>query len=150
MTQGIGPRAWPPWRPVDLVLLVATTSIGLAVLATGWWGVSGTARLSHQLPWLNLAVAGLIVLGAGNGLWLMAGRRAIATRRRHLLDAWAHVEVATLEVHPNGSEPQPVWATGMTHYHRPTCQLVEGKGASAASVATHHRAGRQPCGMCRP
>jgi hypothetical protein len=133
----------------DLAVLYACTVGGLATLLVGWWGVSGTARLSHQVPWVVVGTAGLIVLGAGNGLWLLIGRRAVAERRRSLLGAFAAAPL-TASTHRNGAGPKPVWATGMQRYHRPTCQLVAGKATRSSSISAHHRAGRQPCGMCQP
>ena len=153
MTDPSSTRTLPPWRLPELLFLYVTTAVGAVVLAVGWWGTSGTAKLTHQIPWLCLAAGGLIVLGAGNSLWLLLGRRAVADRRRVLLAAFDALPVpAGPDAVPatDGAGPRPVAATGMGHYHRPDCQLVAGKAVRAATPATHEKAGRRPCGMCRP
>jgi hypothetical protein len=132
-----------------MVVLYAATIGGLATMFVGWWGASGTARLSHQIPWVVVAAAGLIALGAGNGLWLLIGRRAVADRRRALLSSF-EVPAPAEAVVTDGAEPRPVWSAGMQRYHRPDCQLVAGKTTRSATVAAHAKAGRQPCGMCQP
>ncbi|MDQ2651155.1 MAG: hypothetical protein M3Z03_16575 [Actinomycetota bacterium] len=154
MTERSSPRALPPWRLSEMLVLYGFTVASVVVMLVGWWGVSGTARLSHQVPWICVAVGGLILLGTGNSFWLLIGRRAVADRRRELLAAFAPFAADTgtaTEVHlRNGAAPKPVAATGMGHYHRPTCQLVQGKATRAATVAAHAKAGRRPCGMCEP
>jgi len=49
-----------PWRLADMLALYICTGIGFAILFVAWWGVSGTARESHQVPWVNVAVAGVL------------------------------------------------------------------------------------------
>lgn len=144
------PKLALPWRLADMLSLYAMAGVGFVALIVAWWGVSGTTRLSHQMMWVNVGAAGLLIVGAGNCLWLLAGRRAVGERRRLLLDRYEAVGGELEPPHTNGSGPKPVTVTGMRHYHRPGCQLVEGKATSAASVAAHRRARRHPCGMCNP
>ena len=150
MAERSSPRVMPPWRLADMLLLYVFTAIGFTILLVAWWGVSGTARLSHQVPWVSLAGAGVIVLGTGNSFWLLIGRRAVADRRRQLLTAFEAAAPLPEGAQPNGSGPQPVWSAGMQHYHRASCQLVQGKATSSDSLAAHRGAGRRPCGMCLP
>lgn len=142
-----------PWRFGEMLILYVSTAIGLTTIAATWWAVSGTTDQLEQVPWVNVGVGGLIVLGTGNCFWLLAGRRAIGARRRLLLDELTAVPAlpaAAEEQLANGAGPLPVWGAGMAHYHRPGCQLAVGKATVAASVASHERRGRIPCGMCRP
>ena len=53
---------------------------GLALLVAGWVAVSGRVTLADQAPYLNLALAGILLAGIGNALYLMATRRTLEQR----------------------------------------------------------------------
>jgi hypothetical protein len=158
VTEPVPSRALPPWRLADLAIVYVASFVGFALLAVAWWGASGTAKVSHQVPWVSVGAVALIVLGTGNVFWLLLGRRAVEERRRELLAPFAALaerdtaaDATEVAVEPTRTAgPKPVAAPGMGHYHRASCQLVQGKGAKAATPAAHQRAGRQPCGMCQP
>jgi energy-converting hydrogenase Eha subunit C len=57
---------------------------GLALLIAGWLAVSGRVTLAGQAPYLNLAMAGLLLAGIGNGLYIMATRRTLEDRLRRV------------------------------------------------------------------
>jgi len=59
---------------------------GLVLLALGWAAVSDKVRLADQAPYMNLAVAGLLLAGVGNALYLMALRRSLEQRLRTVHD----------------------------------------------------------------
>jgi hypothetical protein len=59
---------------------------GLALLVAGWVAVSGRVTLADQAPYLNLAMAGLLLAGIGNALYIMATRRTLEERLRHVHD----------------------------------------------------------------
>ena len=59
---------------------------GLVLLVLGWVAVSGKVTLSDQAPSLNIAVAGLLLAGIGNALYLMATRRTLEARLRRVND----------------------------------------------------------------
>jgi len=54
--------------------------VGVVLLALGWLGASGRVTLRAQAPYLNLAVAGILLAGIGNALYLMAQRRSLEQR----------------------------------------------------------------------
>jgi hypothetical protein len=54
--------------------------VGLLFLAAGWAAVSGQVTLRAQVPYLNLAVAGILLAGLGNALYIMALRRSLEQR----------------------------------------------------------------------
>ena len=139
-----------PWRLYDVLVVYAATALGFGLLVVAYWGASSTAEMSRQLPWVNVAIVGIMVLGTGNAVWLLNGRRAVGERRRRLV---ADPEMGDGE-HPGAVTSvvtdRPVAAAGMRHYHRPDCQLVAGKSVRATTLAQHRRARRQPCGMCQP
>jgi hypothetical protein len=60
--------------------------VGLALLVAGWAAVSGKVTLAGQAPYLNLSVAGILLAGIGNGLYIMATRRHLELRLRRIHD----------------------------------------------------------------
>lgn len=141
-----------PWQVSDLVVLYAGSLVGLVLVLFGWYGASGTARLSTQLAWVNAATGGAIVAGTANAVWLLAGHRAVRGRERRLL-AHDDAMVPTAPVQDSGAVPSAeelVAAPAMTRYHRTTCPLAAGKPVTCATRAAHERAARRPCEACRP
>jgi hypothetical protein len=60
----------------DRVGAVALSVIGLVFLLVGWIGVSGTAYLAEQAPYiLSGGVGGVFLLGIGATLWISADLR---------------------------------------------------------------------------
>jgi len=70
----------------EAVPTVALNVVGLVLLALSWAAVSGKVRLADQAPYTNLAVAGLLLAGIGNGLYIMALRRSLEQRLRRVHD----------------------------------------------------------------
>jgi hypothetical protein len=138
-----------PWKVGDLLVVYATTAIGIVLVLAAWFQASGEVHLNDQVGWATVGSAGVIVLGAGNLAWLLAGRRSVGALRRAVLAA---APVA-------GAEPAEavlampdalVAARTMTRFHRPDCILVAGKSVQAHSLDTHRRRGRRPCDVCAP
>jgi hypothetical protein len=123
------------------VLLIA---VGLLLWVIGWYRLSGRVTLNSQIPSMNLAVVGVVLAGAGQASWFLAGRRAVGLRRRALL----------------GSEPRPLpsvtgeerdgFVGGDRLYHRDACAMAAGRPWPAQLRGAHEAAGRVPCGVCRP
>jgi protein-S-isoprenylcysteine O-methyltransferase Ste14 len=65
---------------------VVLNVVGLVLLVLGWMAVSGKVTLSDQAPYLNIAVAGLLLAGVGNALYLMAARRTLEARLARVHD----------------------------------------------------------------
>ena len=60
----------------DRVAAWALIAAGLVALLVGWWGVSHTAYLAEQVPYLiSAGLLGLFLLGVGATLWLSADLR---------------------------------------------------------------------------
>jgi protein-S-isoprenylcysteine O-methyltransferase Ste14 len=59
---------------------VVLNVVGLVLLAAGWAAVSGKVTLADQAPYLNLSVAGILLAGIGNALYLMTTRRTLEQR----------------------------------------------------------------------
>ena len=85
MTRNARGLRQPPARQA-----VVLNVVGLVLLAAGWAAVSGKVTLVDQAPYLNLSVAGILLAGIGNALYLMAIRRTLEDRLRrvhHRLDS---------------------------------------------------------------
>lgn len=141
-------RSPVPWKIGDLLVLYATTSIGIVLVLAAWYAASGEVRLEDQARWATLGTAGVIVLGAGNLAWLLAGRRATGELRRHLLARAPGAE--TTQASSAARRTSLVAGKTMTRFHRADCPLVQGKTVRAQTRATHERRGRRPCDVCTP
>jgi hypothetical protein len=137
-----------PWVVPDLFRWFGLLLLSAAGLAVAWWGISGTARLSTQITWLNVGVVAVVVGGLGNMTWLLQGRRALAIRRRALLASIPVAELRTAPVAYPDDDGVRMAVPGTTRYHRSGCAAIAGKDVKAMSTAKHERAGRRPCGLC--
>jgi hypothetical protein len=136
-----------PWGVSDLVVVYATTFIGLLLVFLAWFETSASVRLKSQVHWTNVGVAGVIVLGAGNLLWLLRGKRATGQLRRLVLPLVPVDDESPIELRRTGPL---VAGAGMTRFHLAACPLVSGKQVTAANKDAHVRAGRAACGVCLP
>lgn len=75
--------------PVPVVLAPVAGLVGLVLLLAGWVGTSGRTTLSGQLGFVSLAVAGLVVAGAGALLHLSALGSRLSERTRRFERACA-------------------------------------------------------------
>ena len=138
-----------PWRLGDALSLLSLNTVGLVLVLAGWYAAAGRLLFHDQVAGANVAVAGIIVAGVGNGLWLLTGRRALGLRRR---------TVAGDIERQYRSRPRPVTeqttmfvaSKGMTRYHRPTCVFAAARPIVARHRQTHEAQGRTPCAVCRP
>jgi hypothetical protein len=144
----VGASPWTARQRLGLLFLLA---LGVVGLVAGYEGTSGTLRVGHQVPWINLAGAALLVSGAGVVAFLTAGRRAIGRRRLGLFGNLAEAGSAVAAAGSGLAAGDLVAAPAMTRYHRADCSFVAGKtGLAASSSAAHQQAGRKPCGVCLP
>jgi hypothetical protein len=141
-----------PWRVGELVSLYCFNLAGLVLILLAWFQVSGQVDLGSQMRWLNAGVAGVIVAGAGNVLWLMAGRRRVGelcrSAARPVLARAARNRTVANAPTPDGAVGQLVSGQGMTRFHRRSCLFVAGKPVTPASERGHIAAGRRPCDAC--
>jgi hypothetical protein len=138
-----------PWTRRDLVQFSVLSAVSLALLAAGWIGAGGEALFEDQTPFLNLAVAGLLVGAAGGALWLVTGLRAVRVRKARVKELITARAGGGAVAGAETASDRLVSGPSMTRYHLAGCSLVAGKDVTAASQAEHERAGRRPCGMCR-
>jgi hypothetical protein len=145
-----------PWRVGDLTLTCALSTVGALAIVGAWFGCSGSLSATTEERWLAVGIIAAVVAGVGNGLWLLAGHRAVRQRSRAVTSRLLQLadpatDLQTL-VEP-AARPVSVGlvaTSAMGHYHRGDCHLVHGKDVRHQNTAQHVKAGRRPCGMCRP
>jgi hypothetical protein len=156
------------WRPIDLASVAIGNAAGLLVILAAWTGAGHEVVADHQIGWVDLGIAGLVIITVANAGWLLAGRRACWRLRHSLLPAerglpWptsptaaaggAARHAAPVDAPARGApHPQaPFVASGaMTWFHAPDCRMAAGKDLFTAGEAEHRAAGRRPCAICLP
>jgi hypothetical protein len=142
------------WRPVDVVAVGLGNAAGLVVILAAWAGAGHEIVPDRQVGWVDLGIAGLLVITVADTLWLLAGRRACWRLRHALLPAERGLPWpggAALSGPPAAAAATALVASDtMTWYHAGHCAMVAGKPVAAASEAEHRSAGRRPCAACLP
>jgi hypothetical protein len=137
----------PLWTARQLTAILGVDGLGLILVAVGAYGSGGVRDLGEQMPWVEVAIAGvgLSALGHSIGYRLARSRihraaaRVIGRRRRRLAPRERAVKGDAL-----------VAATRMQFFHLATCPFAAGKAIEPSSRADHERAGRRPCEVCQP
>ena len=138
-----------PWRLGDAMSVLTLNAVGIALVITGWYLAGGRLLLHDQVPGANVAIAGIIVAGVGNAVWLLTGRRAVGMRR-NLVGAAVEERYRSRPRRTAAVATTLVAAKGMSRYHRPDCVFVAERRVTANKRETHESRGRKPCGVCRP
>jgi hypothetical protein len=158
-------------RPVVGWVLLA---LGGLFILLGWIGVSGESNVAKQIPYVVsggiagvlLAIIGAYFLGTEE-LRKDSGRldrleRMVDELHTLLLERTDGVaeavdadRVTSYTNGTNGSGHETpasfVALTGTTTYHRPGCQMIEGKsGAAVMAPSTVRKRGLEPCPLCEP
>jgi hypothetical protein len=146
-----------PWTAEDLVRWIFASAVGGVLVGVGWYVAAGQARDTHQIGPLDLAIAGAVLGGVANVIWLLRGWHAVGERRTALVaQLSADLRPAESDGPFRGGDAEPTWHAGALvgrqsrYFHRPTCPLAAGRGWSPEPLAEHLRAGRAPCGVCKP
>ena len=132
-----------PWNRPQLILLGATNTLAIGLIASAWWGSRGEAELAGQVPWLNLGVLAVVVASGVDLLWLGNGRSGLRTRRRELL---ADIALSSSSSQTNPRATDLVAVARGRRVHRADCPLVQGKTTTSRGSGT----GLRPCEVCRP
>jgi hypothetical protein len=166
------------WRPIDLAAVAIGNAAGLAVILAAWTGAGHEVVTDRQIGWVDLGIAGLVIIAMANAGWLLAGRRACWRLRHSLLPAerglpwpassFVGARAAALDTSPiqaaagaaahtppnlvtsGAAAPAFVASRAMTWFHAPDCRMAAGKNLPAAGEAEHRAAGRRPCAVCLP
>lgn len=136
-----------PWSRAAALRCLAVAITGAAVSAAGWYSAAGHPGARQQAAPASLTAVGLMVAFAAGASWVHAGRRAVAVRRRRLLgDGASH----PMTQPARGTSTSLVGGKGLRFFHRADCVIAVGQPWPTRSRAAHVRAGRAPCGICRP
>jgi hypothetical protein len=133
---------------------------GLIALFIGWWGVSGTALVAKQLPYIASAgLVGVVLVAIGNRIFMTNDLRRDSGRLDRLEQMVAELHAVLLArtdavadapaSRASGAKPFRAVPRG-TSYHLPDCSMVQGKetvGISRGEVSSRNL---RPCRMCHP
>jgi hypothetical protein len=138
-----------PWTATDALRSTVVLGAGALLLAVAWFGAATKKTVEGQVGYGVAGVVGVCVMFAGGILWLMAGRRSVGLRVRRLLGEPPRSRESVLApVAPAAGGL--VAGDGVRHYHRTTCPMARGRTWAVSERDDHERAGRRPCGICRP
>jgi hypothetical protein len=140
---------------------VLAVAAGGIIIVVSWYVCSGDANFNQQIGPLDAAVGGMVLVGLGNVMWVLRGRRAVGERRRALLPdpvmtATGSVgsvrKVSDHSANDADADADELFVAGkgLLYFHRPECALAAGRNWSGAPRAEHERQGCRPCGVCRP
>jgi hypothetical protein len=156
MAVGVATRPAGPWGADQRLVLALGWVLGVGTVALGWWGASGEAVVANQIPWLAVGALGVMIAGALNTAWLLAGRRAVGVRCRDSIAAPEGDEIpVTVDLRAvagvdDAAGVSLVAGRRMRYFHRSGCPLARGKAVTAAERNEHVKQGRKPCEVCRP
>ncbi len=134
---------------------------GVIALFIGWWGVSGTALVAKQLPYIASAgLAGVVLVAIGNRIFMTndlrrdSGRldrleQMVAELHAVLLARTDAVADAPAARAASGAKPFRAVPRG-TSYHLPECSMVQGKETVGISRGEISSRNLRPCRMCHP
>jgi hypothetical protein len=137
------PPGVTPWQIADAVKAAGLIAVGAIVWFAGWYEVSDRAAMDEQIAPMNLAVVGVLLVGAGQASWFLAGRRAVGARRRALLGA-------TAKPSPVAVVAGDLFAGGEQFFHQLDCAMVTDRGWMPTTRTDQELSGRTPCGVCAP
>jgi hypothetical protein len=64
----------------DVTSTVALNLVGIVLIGVAFFGASGQAKVGTAFPYINLGVAGILVVAIGNTIYLQGFRRAVRNR----------------------------------------------------------------------
>ncbi|MCA1842671.1 MAG: hypothetical protein LC792_05670 [Actinobacteria bacterium] len=140
-----------PWGVRHAAGLAMAVATGVALAVVAWYQASDEVLAADQVRWLSLGAGGAAVVLAGNGLWILTGRRALARRRADVL------EMLRIAFDNVGARPAPASATVVTrqsgdpgYHHRRGCPMVVGRPVTVHEAGDPALTRSKPCGWCRP
>ena len=137
------------WQFVLGATLVAG---GIVAIVIGYLGASGTVHVGLQVPYLlsgGLLGLALVVFGSSLMVAHALGRQARLLRK--LIDEVQELEaLGVAPVRAPAGDGLVLVPAGATSFHRPGCQLLDGKTARRLKPDTAMRRGLSPCSVCDP
>ena len=150
------------WKQLGGQAAIGLAVVGFLLIFLGWNGAATYDREPAQLPYvISGGIAGLAVVVLAGALMIVNAQRddraallnglaelKEAMERLALVSAGAAGNGATLTRRPHDDEAGLVVA-GPTTYHRPSCKLLEGRGAlPTVDVEVAVERGLEPCRAC--
>lgn len=145
-----------PWRSEDLLRVLVVNVVGLAAISVAIFQTTQVSGVGGRLGWLYLGLAGVAMSGAGNGAWLLQGRRTVGLASRRVLpDVPSSEPISPAEGDPtqlvdSGVAGEFIAVSNGSLYHVATCAFVCDREVAPASREEHQVHGRTPCGVCTP
>jgi hypothetical protein len=165
---GIPAPAQPGGRAVVWAFRLLVVA-GVAGIAVSWAQASNTVRVSEQVEWAPLGLAGVAAVSLALLGSVLVARQAVAIRLVRLAPFIAGSErwdsggepvrpLAAASTPAPVSSPAAVVAgdeslvagANMARYHRASCPLAIGKPVRPDLRVVHEQAGRRACGVCAP
>lgn len=140
-----GGRALPDalWTAGDRLVTGVVIGVGVLLIVIAWVGASDTTDWDTQLSWTGLAMAGVVVVCTGVGIWLFRGFARVRAEAREVRRVLAARLARNAPSPTEVIRSERVTVAGMAHHHAPGCLLVTGKPTVAADEASLAR-----CGIC--
>lgn len=150
------------WKQLGGQAAIGLAVVGFLLIFLGWNGAATYDREPAQLPYvISGGIAGLAVVVLAGALMIVNAQRddraallnglaelKEAMERLALVSAGAAGNGVTSTRRPKDDETGLVVA-GPTTYHRPSCKLLEGRGAlPAVDVEVAVERGLEPCRAC--
>jgi hypothetical protein len=140
-------------------LSVGVAIAGSVLLFLGWWGASGAATVSEQLPYLAsgsipgaaLVIAAAILLSRESALHAARRTDALISELHSLLVEEVAAAPATTAAAVPAVLDGHVAVSGGERFHRPDCLLIAGKdGVEVVDTATIAQRKLSACDVCEP
>lgn len=141
------------WSAEDLLRWLVVLVTGITMIIAAGLLASSRASLGHQVPPVDLAIAGAVVIAAGNGVWLVRGRRRVGQRMRALsMRVRLLLDTTRLPAGASTRNPEGEYSfvPGLRYFHQDDCHIFKARLGDRASRHEHELAGRNPCPVCRP
>jgi uncharacterized membrane protein len=150
------------WKQLGGQTAIGLAVVGFLLIFLGWNGAATYDREPAQLPYvISGGIAGLAVIVLAGALMVVNAQRqdraALLNGLAELKEAMERLSLAAAGAASNGvassrpadDEEAGLVVAGPTTYHRPSCKLLEGRGAlPTVTVDVAVERGLEPCRAC--
>jgi len=142
------------WSKAAVYLATALIGAGFLLIVLAWNGAASVDYVQGQVPYIiSGGLGGLAMVGAGLALAVVQSNRQdrlmLTEKLDELIDTMHRGATGGPTAVPEDSDDRVV--AGRTTYHRPTCQLVEGRAdLQVMAVGSAVDRGLAPCRVCEP
>lgn len=140
-------RRRAPWTGDDVVRVLAQNTVGFLVLVIAAYLSSRGEDVDRSLLWFNVSLAGLVVGGAANAVWLLRLRRSVGRHRDLACKRVARRVADRSQATAVADDSALVAAVGQQRFHRSECAFVHDRDLIVVNPESTDLA---PCEMCEP